>query len=93
MYIFVFNHNLGNITVKKNGYYHYMIWKCTSKKVVAVCVYIKIFLDECQQMIRIRPLLIWKAKFLFKNGLPINKPAHIKERLFLSTSCTHYFES
>ena len=86
MYIFVFNHNLGNITVKKNGYYHYMIWKCTSKKVVAVCVYIKIFLDECQQMIRIRPLL-------FKNGLPINKPAHIKERLFLSTSCTHYFES
>ena len=64
MYIFVFNHNLGNINVKKNGYHHYMIWKCTSKKVVAVCVKRKIFLDKCQQLIRIRPLSIWKAKFL-----------------------------
>ena len=69
MYIFGFNHNLGNINVKKNGYHHYMIWKCTSKKVVAVCVKRKIFLDKCQQLIRIRPLLIWKAKFLFEKWL------------------------
>ena len=43
-----------------------MILKCTSKKEVAVCVYGKIFLDECQQLILIRPLLIWNAKFLFE---------------------------
>ena len=85
MYIFVFNHNLGNINVKKNGYHHYMIWKCTSKKVVAVCVYRKIFLDECQQLIR-------NDVYYFKNGVPINKLLYIRERLFLSTLCTHYFE-